>query len=142
MAGWKSVEEIDAFRLSAQLRDEILQVSDEPRFRAEADVRDQIRESAASAPRNISEGFDRYFHGEFAFFAGVAKGSLGETINHLDDAQKRRALSEPQHARLLALAIQARKATAGLLRYLLSTDAPGEPPRRRRRLPRRSPPSP
>jgi four helix bundle protein len=139
MAGWKRVEEIAAFRLSVQLRDDILELSDGPRFRGAADLRDQIRDSAASAPRNLSEGFDRYFHGEFAFFAGVAKGSLGETINHLDDSRRRGAVSAEDHARLISLAIEARKATAGLLRYLLSSGAPGETRPPRRRLPRRAP---
>ena len=133
MPGWKSVEEIDAYLLSVELRDEIIALAAARRFDRDFKLREQIRDSAASAPRNISEGFERFFHGEFAYFVAVAKGSLGETMTHLKDARTRGYLAIDEYPPLIGLAEKAKKSTTGLLKYLQATSAPGEEPRRRRR---------
>ena len=126
MAGWKSVEEIDAYCLAVELRDDIGRLTASGRASKDFEFRDQIRESAASATKNLSEGFDRYFHGEFGYFAGVAKGSLGETIDALKEGRAKGYWSISEFDRLMALAERARKATGGLLRHLLTSQAPGE----------------
>ena len=133
MAGWESVDEINAYLLSVSLRDQIIKLADAGRFNRDFKLRDQICDSSASAPRNLSEGFDRFYHGEFGFFAGVAKASLGETINHLTDARTRGFVTPAECTPRLGLAEKARKATTGLLKHLLSTEAPGEQPRRKHR---------
>jgi hypothetical protein len=75
MAGWKSVEEIVAYQLSVELRDEITRLTMDGPVTSDFKFRNQIRDSAASATRNLSEGFDRYRHPEFAHLASVAKSS-------------------------------------------------------------------
>ena len=132
MPGWKSVEEIDACRLAVELRDDIGRLTESGRASKDYSFRDQIRDSAASITKNIAEGFDRYYHGEFGHLVGVAKGSLGETIDALKEAKAKKYVSEEEFERLHALAERARKATAGLLRYLQSSEAPGETTKRKR----------
>ena len=122
----KSVEEIDAYLLAVDLRDDIGRLTDSGAAAKNFKFRDQIRDSAASVTKNLSEGFDRYYHGEFAYFAGVAKGSLGETIDVLKEGQAKQYFSSEDFNRLLALAEKARKATSGLIRYLRSSEAPDE----------------
>ena len=87
MAGWKSVDEIDAYRLAVEPRDEIGRLTDSGRAAKDFKFRDQMRDAAASTTRNLAERFDRYFHGEFGYFAGVAKGSVGETIDALREGR-------------------------------------------------------
>ena len=142
MAGWKSVEEIDAYRLAVELRDDIGRFTDSGPVTRDFKFRDQIRDASSSTTRNLSEGFDRYFHGEFAYFAGIAKGSLGETIDLLKDAKEKKYLFPEEFDRLLRLAVRAKKATGGLLSYLRSSEAPGESARRRKRKRRKKPPGP
>jgi len=132
MAGWKSVDEIAAYRFAVQLRDDIFRLTESGRVARDFDFRRQLRDSSGSAARNLAEGFERYFHGEFAYFTSIAKGSLGETINHLHDGRARGYLEPDDHQRLHDLAVRTRKAVSGLLKHLLSTEAPGESTVRRR----------
>jgi four helix bundle protein len=131
MAGWKSVEEIDAYTLGVELRDEITRLTERGRAARDFGYRDQIRDSSSSVTKNLAEGFDRYDHGQFAYHANVAKGSLGETIDALKDGKAKRYITDEEFGRLFALAERARKATGGLIRYLHSSQAPGEKARRR-----------
>jgi four helix bundle protein len=92
VAGWKNVEEVVAYQLAIELRDRILKLTKSGTLSKDWKFCNQIRDSARSAPQNLSEGFYRYNHGEFAQFTNIAKSSLAETKNHLEDG-KRRATS-------------------------------------------------
>ena len=124
MSGWTSVEEIIAYRLSVKLRDTVLDLVEAGMIPRDFDLCDQIKDAARSAPRNISEGFERYRHGEFGYHVGVAKGSLGELKTHLVDCRTRRFLSESRFQELIALTNEALKTTTGLLRHLRTSQAP------------------
>jgi four helix bundle protein len=80
--------------------------------------RDQIRRSSSSPPANIAEGFGRFKPREFAHFTRIARASLLETRNHIDDARKKGYFSDTECTRLFELQVRATKATTGLLRYL------------------------
>jgi four helix bundle protein len=124
MPGWRSVEEIIAYQLAVKLRDRVLALLDAGTIPFNYDLRDQIGASARSAPANISEGFDRYKHGQFAYHAGVAKSSLAELKTHLEEAHTRGFLKQETFADLRQLLIGTKKTTSGLIRYLKKTEAP------------------
>ena len=124
MAGWTSVEEIVAYQLSVELRDEITRLTMDGPVTSDYKFRNQIRDSAASAARNLSEGFDRYRHPEFAHLASVAKASLAETITSLEDGKARRYFTLSDLTRLVKVAVRAKKTTAGLIRHLRTTPTP------------------
>ena len=91
--------------------------------------RDQLTDAARSAPRNIAEGFARYKHKEFAQFVRIAKGSMGEVLDHFIDAVDSGYLPPadfPSHEHACKKAL---KAINGLIRYLESTP---DPPIRRK----------
>ena len=124
MAGWTRVEEILAYQRSLELRDKILELIDDGAIPYNFKLRDQIASAARSAPANISEGFDRYKHGQFGYHAGVAKASLAELGTHLDEVQKRKLLPAATLQSLFSLLDEAHRLTNGLLRHLETTDAP------------------
>jgi four helix bundle protein len=124
MAGWTTVDEIIAYQLSVKLRDQIVALVESGRLARDFKFRDQMRDAARSAPSNLSEGFYRYNHGEFAYHASVAKASLGELKNHLQDARTGKYITEEVFTQLFALAKESMKTTSGLLRYLRSSKAP------------------
>jgi 23S rRNA-intervening sequence protein len=69
VAGWKNVEEVVAYQLAIELRDRILKLTKSGTLSKDWKFCNQIRDSARAAPRNLSEGFYRYNHGEFAQFS-------------------------------------------------------------------------
>src|SRR5688572_5432896 len=130
MSGFRDFREIGAWQRSREVRQlayELLKRSDAAR---DFKFRDQLTDAARSAPRNIAEGFARYKHKEFAQFVRIAKGSMGEVLNHFIDAVDSGYLPPtdfPHHEHACKKAL---KAINGLIRYLESTP---DPPTRRRR---------
>jgi four helix bundle protein len=122
MAGAKRFEDLDAWRLSIELRDRIVAEINKGPTLHDIGFCDQIRDSARSAPRNIAEGFGAYKPREFARFTRIARRSLMETKNHLLEGNKAKYFVEPVAGQLLLLCGRALGATTALLRYLESCD--------------------
>jgi four helix bundle protein len=88
---------------------------------------DQIRDSAASAPANLSEAFGWYKHGAAGRHASIARASLFETKNHLRDGSDRKYWTPRESEKLQKLADRAIGATTEWLKYLSDSDAPQWP---------------
>jgi four helix bundle protein len=131
MAGLKSHEELDAWKLSDTLEDRVYEITARSSARGDFDFCNDIRRSARSAPANLSEGFHRFRPRDAARFVRIAIGSLGETINHLRHAWKRKYITDEEHNDLVVLAKRARGASTAWLAYLDS--CPPDGPDRRKR---------
>ncbi len=81
-------------------------------------------DSAASAPRNIAEGFGAYGHPQSARYARIAKASLCETQNHLLDGIDRKHWKAEDVKPLMALSKRAIGATTRWIAYLTRTATP------------------
>ena len=103
------------WQLSHELKCEVLAFTATPPASRDGRFCDQIRDSAAGAPRNIAEGFGRFRPGDFARFLEYARASLMETQNHLIDARDRRYLEDPLYSRLFNLAGSALRTTTKLM---------------------------
>lgn len=80
--------------------------------------RNQIRDSASSVPRNISEGFKRFDPPEFAHFMKIALASLSETQTSLLHGREEKYFSDDQFTEAWRLACRALKAGNRLHTYL------------------------
>ena len=89
---------------------------------------DDVRDAAASAPSNISEGFGRKSDPDFAHFLDIARASLNECQNHLLDAVDRRYIEQHECTELTTLSKRVLGAVASLQRHLRNKPKP----RRRR----------
>jgi len=78
----------------------------------------QVRKSSSSAPRNIAEGFGRFWPAEFAHFVRIARGSLEETKDHVEAAFERGYISEQERKELITLGNRALGASTRLAQYL------------------------
>src|ERR1700730_11758155 len=107
-----------AWQLSYQLKCEVFEFTAIGPAAKDFKYRDQIRDSSASTPRNIAEGFGRYHPGEFARFCAYALGSLEETKNSLIDGRDRVYLDDILFSRLWNLSKAAERATKNLKFYL------------------------
>jgi len=122
--GVRRYRDLVAFQLADELKREVYALVEGSGAREDRRFCDQIRDAAASAPRNLAEGFGCYRHPEFARYARIAKSSLLETHQHLSDGADRRHWPPGEAARVQVLADRAIGAVIRLIRYLESTDAP------------------
>jgi four helix bundle protein len=129
----RNFEGLVCWRLSHELKCEVLAVIALPPAARDFDFCTQIRKSSRSAPANISEGFGRYVPRDFANYLRIAKASLQETRNHLIDARDRGYVRDPLYSRLVHLACAAERATTGLLVQKLRQAAVAEETNRERR---------
>jgi four helix bundle protein len=127
-------EELEAWQLANEVKRKVYNLLDASDARKDRKFSEQITESAASAPANLSEGFGYYRHPEFARHTRVAKSSLMETQNHLMDGVDRKFWSLERARPIYQLADRAIGKCVRLLEHLESTDAPGttNPPKRRK----------
>jgi four helix bundle protein len=114
----RSFSELDVWQLSNELKLGVYELLSKPVVQRDLDFRDQMQDSARSAPRNIAEGFGRYLPREFSQYLRVANGSLMETSNHLLDGYDRGYFTKAEIEPLLILARRSSAAVTRLLRYL------------------------
>jgi four helix bundle protein len=122
-------QDLEAWQLANEVKREVFALTESGPAARDFEFRDQIRGSAASAPRNISEGFGRFRPKEFARGCEVANGELSETENCLEDGKDRKYFTTADADRVIALTIRARKVNTRLLLYLRTCPEP-KPSRR------------
>ena len=110
------------------MRRAIIELTSRESVKRDFDFCDQARRAANSACKNTAEGFYRFRHPEFAHFMNIVKGSLGELLDSLDEAETKRYIARSEYDRLHALIDRALGAAVELHRYLDTTPTP---PRRR-----------
>jgi four helix bundle protein len=128
--GVRDFRELVAWKLSYALKCEVVEFTSTGPASKDFKYRDQIRDSSASAPGNIAEGFGRFRPGDFSRFLEIARASLDETRNHLIDGRDRGYLADSLYSRLQNLTRAARKSTTNLM---LSKKRDAERLKRRRR---------
>jgi four helix bundle protein len=118
--GARNVEELVCYQLAVQLRRLCLAITARPVFKDDRRFRDDFRAAARSAPSNISEGFRRRSHREFARYLDIALSSIAEVKNHVADALENRYISPEESADCLRVARRANVAASRLRGYLLN----------------------
>jgi four helix bundle protein len=120
MTGFQSPEEFDAWKLAWELKERVHAFTAKPPASRDQSFCDEIRESARSAPDNISEGFYRFNPVDFANFVRIARGSVGEVRNQLRHAHSQKYLDDNEFRELFTLCRRTLGAATGLRNYLLS----------------------
>jgi four helix bundle protein len=131
--GVRDFRDLVCWQLSHQLKCEVFDWTESGPASRNFKFRDQIRDSSASAPRNITEGFGRYRPRKFAGFLKYARASLMETQNHLIDARDSKYIDDQLDSRLMNLAAAALKATTNLMLSKLRQARREDAARRNRR---------
>ena len=118
MGGWKDFREVVAWQRARELKLNVDELLKRPAFASKYKYRDQLDDSARSAPRNIAEGFGRFGNKEFARFARIAKGSELEVLNHLIDAHDQGLITQEEFQSYEECVQRALAAVVGLIRHL------------------------
>jgi four helix bundle protein len=124
MGGAQSFTELDCWKLANELKLGGYGLGRSTDAARDFAFRDQIRNAAPSAPRNIAGRFGRYQPREMARYLRVGNGSLMETANHLQDGLGRGYFQAADIAPLLTPANRSSSATTRLIQYLQSSKAP------------------
>jgi four helix bundle protein len=121
--GVASFEDLRAWQTARAFKLAVYRLCDVGSLAKDFKLRDQLRESAASAVSQVAEGFGRFNPADFARFLGMAKGSLIESQNHLQDAVDRGHVSDEVRVEHHTLAQAALRDVVSLLEYLQSSKA-------------------
>ena len=94
--GYQNFEELEVWKMARELKNEISQVV--KNFPSEEKYRltDQLIRSSRSINTQISEGHGRRTWPDRLRFCIIARGSLGETLNHLIDALDEKYITEEE----------------------------------------------
>jgi len=132
--------ELEAWQLAHQVRVRMMELASRPPVARNFDFVNQTETAARSACRNIAEGFWRYQHPQFAQFLNIAKASLGELLDSVDEALTRNYVTPQEYESLNKLVSSALASTTSLHRYVSTTPTPPSKSSRpkRRRTARRS----
>jgi four helix bundle protein len=117
--------ELTIWQLCRDLRDRVAVLAATPTMSRDLGFCDQIRAAASSPCANIAEGFGRFSPKDFARFLKIARGSLNELEEHLDEAAARGLIAREQRAELAGTANHAVHAITRLIRYLETAREPG-----------------
>lgn len=121
--GAKNYRELRVWDAAREVKRALYELIDTPPFDRAERLRDQLREAAASAVSQISEGYGRFDPGDHARYLKMARASLVECQNHLVDAVDRRVISDAirqQHDESIQGVL---KGIGGLIAYLQSAQA-------------------
>ena len=117
----RSHRDLRAWQKADAVRRRVLQLTIQAAAHRDFGFRDQAERAAASACRNLAEGFARHHHRDFARFVNISRASLGELLDSLDEARIKGYVDANGHAQLDAQIREAMRVSGGLLRYLRQT---------------------
>ena len=89
MAAARHFTELDCWQLANELKLRLYGVTSRSHVKPDKDWVEDVRDAAASAPRNISEGFGRRSDPDFAHFLDIARAALNVCQDPLLDAVDR-----------------------------------------------------
>jgi four helix bundle protein len=125
MAAFKSIEEIEAWKLARALSREIYQLIQCGTFARDFPLKDQISRSSGSIMDNIAEGFERGGNREFITFLSYARGSCGEVRSQLYRALDRNHITDRTLNSYNNEAIRVSKMLSALMDYLITSEMKG-----------------
>jgi four helix bundle protein len=123
--GFTKIEDMLAWQKAKALTIEIYKITNEPLFRKDFGLKDQIRRAAVSVPSNIAEGFGRGGTNEFKNFLSIAKGSLYEVKTQLIISFELGLVEEKLKEQLIINIEEVTGMIAGLIKYLKNTEIKG-----------------
>lgn len=119
----KTFRDLRAWQAARRFKLAVYRLTESAAFARDARLPGQLREAAASAASHIGEGFGRFDPLDFARFVKMARASIIECQNHLDDAVDRGYMAEESRREYDEMARVVLREVGGLLDYLQSPQA-------------------
>jgi four helix bundle protein len=80
---YQKFEDLPVWQTARELGREVYTLTDDPAFKSQHSLRDQIERAAVSVSNNIAESFERGTNQELLTFLYLARGSTGEVRSML-----------------------------------------------------------
>lgn len=125
MATIERFEDIEMWKLSRNLCNEIGRLIDNDKFNKNYRLIGQIEGSSGSIMDNIAEGFERGSRGEFILFLGYAKGSCGELRSQLYRSFDRKYINEEEFNQFIVSSKRISAMIQKFIEYLRNTSIKG-----------------
>ncbi len=125
MATVQSFEELNVWKESRQLANELFRVILSNDNIKDYALKDQINRASGSIMDNIAEGFERQGNKEFRQFLTISRGSCGEVKSQLYRALDRKYISAEEFKNLMTRSQDISKMIYGFIKYLNSSDYKG-----------------
>jgi four helix bundle protein len=126
LATIKKFEDVEAWKVSRELCNNIGSLIDNSSFKSNYRLIGQIEGSSGSIMDNIAEGFERGTRAEFIQFLGYSKGSCGELRSQLYRALDRKYINQQQFDDFYSLAVRISSMLQKFISYLQKTVIQGE----------------
>ena len=126
MATIKKFEDVEAWKVSRELCNNIGSLIDNGSFKSNYRLIGQIEGSSGPIMDNIAEGFERGTRAEFIQFLGYSKGSCGELRSQLYRALDRKYINQQQFDDFYSLAVRISSMLQKFISYLQKTVIQGE----------------
>ena len=118
----KSFEDLDVWKKSMDLIEQIYHLTRNTPFCKDFGLVDQIRRASVSIAANIAEGMERDGNKELINFLFIAKGSCGELICHIHIARRLEYIKVIQFTEIYNFAIEISKALGRFISYLKASE--------------------
>jgi four helix bundle protein len=93
------LSEIRVYRKAQDAAAEISALLERREFRRNDNLKEQLARSSSRVPPLIAEGYGQLTDRHLAVYLGRARGSVQETIGHLEQAVRQKLITDAQHSR-------------------------------------------
>ena len=111
-------EDLQSWQKARQLANAVYELTRQPAFAKDFELRDQIRDAAGSVMHNIAEGFDAGTRAEFVRFLKIARRSASEVQSELYLALDQEYITAEQLKLTYDLATETKRLINGMIAYL------------------------
>jgi four helix bundle protein len=115
-------EELQVWKLSRDVNNEIWKLIQENRFKNFYKFINQIHSASGSIMDNIAEGFERGTKGQFILFLYYAKGSCGELRSQLHRAYDQNFITLLEFEKLKTMVIRVNAMIFSMIKYLKNAE--------------------
>ncbi len=96
----RKLEEIRVYKKAQAAGAAVSALLKRPVFSQDFNLKDQLSRSSRRVAPLIAEGYGQLTDRHLAVYLGRARGSVLETIGHLEDAREKQFVSETEHSKL------------------------------------------